>query len=108
MRIDRRIWMVAAASFLVLAGCTQKDAVDEATASGKSVSDFPETRLDLFREMDGAIHLTGEEIAGRNTWMLWTGGNEAFWDYMARYGYGLVDFLKTIDSRQRPQRFATL
>ena len=58
--------------------------------------------------MDHGIVLTPEEIAGRNTWMLWTGGNEAFWDYLARYGYGVVEFLKTIDSRERPQRFAKL
>ncbi len=94
------------AAFLLLNGCSQKDAVDEATAAGKTVADFPETRADPFRGMDGGIELTSDEIAGRNTWMLWTGGDEWFWDYMAQHGYGLIDFLKTIDSRQRPHRFA--
>ena len=89
---------------VLLAGCTPKDAVDEATAAGKTVADFPETRVDPFREMDGGIGLTPDEVAGRNTWMLWTGGNEAFWDWMARNAYGLVDFVKVIDSRRRPQR----
>jgi hypothetical protein len=92
-------------AILLLAGCTRKDAVDEATAAGKSLADFPETRADPFQPMDGGITLTPDEIAGRNTWMLWTGGNEAFWDYMTRYGYGLVDFVKVIDSRRRPERF---
>jgi hypothetical protein len=92
---------------LFLAGCTREDAVDEATAAHKSVADFPETRVDLFQPMDGGVALTPDEVAGRNTWMLWTGGNEAFWDYMGRHAYGLVDFLKTIDSRRRPERFAT-
>jgi hypothetical protein len=93
------------AGLLLLAACTQRDAVDEATASGKTVNDFPETKVDLFQPMDRGIALTPEEIAGRNTWMLWTGGNEAFWDYIARNGYGLVEFLRVIDSRLRPERF---
>ncbi len=97
--------IIAAASFLLLNGCTEKDAVDEATAARKTVADFPETRADPFQPMDGGIALTPDEIAGRNTWMLWTGGNEAFWDYMTRHAYGLVDFLKVIDSQRRPERF---
>ncbi len=102
----KRTSLTGATAFALLLGsCTAKDAVDEAMAAGKSVQDFPETRADPFREMDGGIALTPDEIAGRNTWMLWTGGDEAFWDYMARHGYGLIDFLKTIDSRERPQRF---
>src|SRR5712671_6188007 len=93
---------------IVFAGCTPKDAVDEATAAGKTVADFPETRADPFQPMDRGIVLTPGEVAGRNTWMLWTGGNEAFWDYLSRNGYGLVEFLKTIDSRERPERFKKL
>jgi hypothetical protein len=96
----------AAALALALAGCTRPDAVDEATAAGKTVADFPETRADIFQAMDGGIKLTPAEVAGRNTWMLWTAGNEAFWDDMGRHAYGLVDFLKMIDSRRRPTRFA--
>jgi len=97
-----------AAGLVLSVGCTPKDAVDEATASGKDVADFPQTSADVFQAMDRGIALTPEEIAGRNTWMLWTGGNEAFWDYLARNGYGLVEFLKTIDSRQRGNRFKRL
>ena len=67
---------------------------------------FPRRRADRFARWMAASQLTPDEIAGRNTWMLWTGGNEAFWDYMARNGYGLIDFLKVIDSRQRPERFS--
>ena len=96
------------ATATVAAACASKEAVDEATAAAKTVADFPETRVDLFQPMDRGIALTPDEIAGRNTWMLWTGGNEAFWDYLSRNGYGLVEFLKTIDSRGRSQRFKTL
>src|SRR5436190_10157025 len=95
--------LVAAAFFYT--SYTPKDAVDEATAAGKTVADFPETRADPFPGMDGGIEFTPDEIAGRNTWVLWTGGNEAFWDYMARHAYGMIDFLKVLDSRGRPERF---
>jgi mono/diheme cytochrome c family protein len=49
---------------------------------------------------------TPNEILGRNTWMLWCGGNEGFWDWLARRGYGFTDLLKVVDSRNRSQRFA--
>jgi hypothetical protein len=57
---------------------------------------------------DTTIALTASEIRGRNTWMIWTAGNEEFWDWMARYGHGTVDFLKLIDSRKRPVRFKNM
>ncbi|MEP2311951.1 hypothetical protein, partial [Rhodopirellula bahusiensis] len=46
------------------------------------------------------------EVKGRNAWILWTAGNEAFWDWLARHGYGTIDLLKLVDSRQRDSRFA--
>ena len=30
--------------------------------------------------MDGALALTPDEIKGRNMWIVWTGGNDRFWD----------------------------
>lgn len=48
---------------------------------------------------------TPNEILGRNTWMLWCGGNEGFWDWLAKRGYGFSDLLKVIDSRHRSERF---
>jgi hypothetical protein len=69
---------------------------------------------DYFRDMDCVsggppvvpLQLKGEEIKGRNAWVLWTGGNEAFWDWLARHGYGTVDILKLIDSQEYGKRFA--
>ncbi len=106
MRERRAILLGLGVALLLLGGCKRREVVDEAMAAGKTVADFPETPADPFPGMDGGIQLTPDEIKGRNTWMLWTGGNEAFWDYMARNGYGLIDFLKVIDSRERPERFA--
>jgi hypothetical protein len=46
-------------------------------------------------------------IRGRNTWLLWGGGNEAFWGWLQEQAYGLNDFLILMDSRQRANRFKT-
>jgi hypothetical protein len=44
-------------------------------------------------------------IRGRNTWVMWCGGNEGFWDWLSQNGYGITDFLILLDSRNRGQRF---
>lgn len=77
-----------------------------AKLAGKDVDDFPPAQADLFAGMDGGVELSPEEIQGRNTWMIWTGNNERFWDLMAQRGFGLVDLLKTLDSRKRGSRFS--
>ncbi|HZY90624.1 MAG TPA: hypothetical protein VFE78_37725 [Gemmataceae bacterium] len=71
---------------------------------------------DYFTDMDGVagerpgeprkLKLNGEEIKGRNAWVMWTGGNEAFWDWLARHSYGSFDLLKLLDSNDRGKRFA--
>jgi hypothetical protein len=48
---------------------------------------------------------TSNVILGRNTWMLWCGGNEGFWDWLASDSLGFIDLLKLIDSRNRSGRF---
>ena len=90
-----------------------KPIVDEAKAAGKTPADFPKVTEDVFMPMDkGAIvgELTPEEIRGRNTWNLWTAGNQHFWDDVARNSFGLMDLLKTLDNRKYPrgERFKTL
>ncbi len=78
---------------------------DDAKAAGKTVADFPPTNSRAFDAMDGRIALGDDERQGRNTWLLWTAGDQTFWDTMARRGLGIADLLKTIDSRQRSTRF---
>ena len=46
-------------------------------------------------EPDG---LTREEIQGRNTWLVWTGGNDRFWDSITVSSFGLFDLLKVASS----------
>ncbi len=72
--------------------------------------------VDYFEDMDGIatdgpetfqkLKLDAEEVKGRNAWIIWTGGNEAFWDWLARHSYGSIDVLKLIDSRDIGKRFA--
>lgn len=94
---------------LLLAACGPGTAPpDEAKAAGKTRTDFPPAKADVFDGMDAGVKLTPAEVEGRNTWMLWTGGNERLWNLMAQEGYGLMDFLYVIDSRQRGSRFKRL
>ena len=78
---------------------------DDAKAAGKTVADFPESLSHAFDSMDGGINLSEDERKGRNTWLLWTAGDQVFWDRMAQHGFGTADLLKTIDSRRRSSRF---
>jgi hypothetical protein len=92
------------ATSLIGAGCSSL--VDD--AGGRKPEDLPEIADDVFAPMDGGIGLAPDEIKGRNTWNLWCAGDEQFWDRMARESYGLIDLLKTIDSRKRGSRFKEL
>ena len=89
---------------LMGAGCTQSVSIVD-NGGGRRPGDFPELAVDVFKPMDGGIALADDEIKGRNTWNLWCGGDEQFWNRMSQESYGLIDLLKTIDSRNRPNRF---
>ena len=39
-----------------------------------------------------------DEIKGRNMWMVWTGGNDRFWDGMTASTFGAFDLLKIVTS----------
>ena len=81
--------------------------MDEAMAAGLTRADFPATAEDFFRDVDSGIELTPAEIRGRNTWLLWTAGNQAFWDEMAARSFGAFDALKLLSSHpSRPMRRA--
>jgi hypothetical protein len=87
---------------------------------------FPAEQRDVFSEMDKVASGPGASleplnfgadpshkisdkernaIRGRNTWLLWGGGNEEFWGWLQEEGYGLTDFLVLLDSRNRDHRF---
>src|SRR5262249_27413752 len=46
----------------------------------------------------GGITLTPEQVKGRNTWNVWTGGDDRFWDDISLKSVGTLDYLKTLSS----------
>ena len=59
----------------------------------------PQASEDYFHDMDRAVALTPDEVKGRNMWLVWTGGNDRFWDRMTGYTFGAFDLLKIVTSR---------
>ncbi len=78
---------------------------DEARLAGRDSSSLVAAEEDYFRYMDGGINLTPEEIKGRNTWLVWTAGNDRFWDRMANATFGTLDLLKIVSSHPK-QKFS--
>ncbi len=86
---------------LLLAGCSRGgagDVLDEASRVNRSAESFPAADEDYFHDMDGAVALTREEVQGRNTWIVWTGGNDRFWDTISVKSFGNFDLLKIVSS----------
>jgi hypothetical protein len=94
--------------FLLGSGCGPQPpksgtVLDEAMRAGRTVKDFTPAGLDtsghdFFHDMDGGIALSPAEVQGRNTWIVWTGGNDRFWDVISVKSAGALDFLKTLSS----------
>src|SRR3954467_6375483 len=85
---------------LALAGCDPN--VDEARFAKRPVESLllAGPREDYFRDMDqdknGRVALTDDEIQGRNTWLLWSGGDDRLWNLIAERSEGSLDLLKTV------------
>jgi hypothetical protein len=91
------------ALFAALGGCKPRTpeagtVLDEARRADRSASSFPAADEDYFHSMDGALPLTPDEIKGRNTWIVWTGGDDRLWDILTTKSFGALDFLKTLSS----------
>jgi len=85
---------------------------DQAKLAGKRAEDFPAASKDFFHDMDMVgkpdddqpakptyLELTDpDQVRGRNTWVMWCGGNEWFWDWLAQHSFGFLDFLKIVGS----------
>jgi hypothetical protein len=106
-----RTWAVLLLGTVWLAGCRacqrapEGEAVpprgqvfDEARRVNRTAASFPAAGEDYLHDMDGGIALTPEEIKGRNAWIVWSGGNDLFWDGISRTSLGTLDFLKTLSS----------
>jgi hypothetical protein len=74
------------------------EAQDEAILVGRQAESFPAASEDYFHDVDGGHDLQAGEIKGRNMWLVWTGGNDRFWDVLTKNSFGTFDLLKTISS----------
>ncbi|MEO8339602.1 MAG: hypothetical protein ABI604_07755 [Nitrospirota bacterium] len=85
-------------SSLIKPAATPGKVVDEARHVNRTASSFPAADEDFFSQMDSGINLGPHEIQGRNTWIIWTGGNDRLWDHISKSSFGTLDFLKTLSS----------
>jgi hypothetical protein len=76
--------------------------LDEARRANRPASDFKAADEDYFHDMDqdknGVVALNSEQIKGRNSWVVWTGGNDRLWDVLTIKSFGALDLLKTLSS----------
>ena len=71
---------------------------DEAQLAGLKADYFKAADENYFQDMDNGVPLMPDEVKGRNTWIVWTGGNDRLWDKMSLASVGALDFVKTLSS----------
>jgi mono/diheme cytochrome c family protein len=91
----RSVRMLGLGALLVLAAC-HKGEQDAATKAGLTEADFPHADEDYFQAMDNGVKLGRAEVQGRNMWLVWSGGNDRFWDFMNKPTLGGFDLLKIV------------
>ncbi|MGF1477124.1 MAG: hypothetical protein ACFB6S_16385 [Geminicoccaceae bacterium] len=74
------------------------DPLDEARLVGRDAASFPPADEDYFKDMDNGVVLSPDEVKGRNMWLVWSGGNDLFWDRLTNELFGAFDLLKTLSS----------
>jgi len=91
---------------------------DEAMEAGRDAQSLGPAAEDYFADMDRGMSRHPEQVAaalsfltptqaqdlfvkGRNNWIVWSGGNDALWDYLANNSVGALDFLKTVSSHPK-------
>jgi hypothetical protein len=72
--------------------------LDEAQQANRDVASFPQAKEDYFRDMDNGAAMSDDEVKGRNMWLVWTGGNDRFWDRVTRNSLATFDLLKIVTS----------
>lgn len=98
---------VLAGSVLLFSSCTGGSqpkpgtVLDEVRQAHRDAASIPAADEDYFHDMDGGIALNASEIKGRNTWNVWTGGDDRLWDKLTISSFGALDFLKTLSSHPK-------
>jgi hypothetical protein len=101
------VWLSAAtlvAATVGMAACNRGGkaghVLDEPARVHYPLSQLKAADEDYFHDMDNGIALSKEEVEGRNTWIVWTGGNDYFWDRISVNSVGTFDLLKVISSHR--------
>ena len=124
------VGVLALASWITLPALTSScgkgsgKVLDEALCSGRTAESLPAADEDYFRDMDYGVTKNPTEVAaalkpyvpgispedavkaavrGRNNWIVWSGGNDRFWDILSKRSVGTLDFLKTLSSYPSPR-----
>ena len=95
---------------LILGDCHHNSdaAKDEPARVGISDERFVHGGEDYFSAMDEGVFLSPDGIKGRNMWLVWSGGNDRFWDRMGTPTLGAFDLLKIVaPTPDSPLRRAT-
>ena len=99
----RRLAWTAGAQLLALilqslAFAAPPGPLDEAQRVGRDETTFPQASEDFFHDMDNGVQLTPDEVKGRNMWLVWTGGDDRFWDKVTKDSLATFDLLKIVTS----------
>jgi hypothetical protein len=101
-----RVATVLPLCVVLLASCGKdrpqaEHVLDEASRAGRSAASFVAADEDYFHDMDGGVALSPAEVQGRNTWIVWTGGDDRLWDALSVSSFGQFDLLKIVSSHQQ-------
>ena len=80
---------LACVSLIALYACNENrpisgQVLDEARQADRPASSFPAADEDYYHDMDSGVPLDTNEVKGRNNWIVWTAGNDRFWDVLAK------------------------
>jgi hypothetical protein len=92
---------IAVAGMILCSSGTQAapaTALDEAQRAARDPTSFPQATEDYFHDMDNGVPLSPDEVQGRNMWLIWTGGDDRFWDKVTRNSLATFDLLKVVTS----------
>src|SRR4051812_19161129 len=97
-RVTFIIALLAAGAAFSPGAQAQSGPPDEAMRAKRDVASFPQATEDYFKDMDNGAPMSAEEVQGRNMWLVWTGGNDRFWDRATRDSLATFDLLKIVTS----------
>ena len=104
-----------------------RSVLDEAQCAKRSEDTLRGADEDYFKDMDYGISQNADKVVaalepfvpgisktpeeavqsvvrGRNNWIVWTGGNDKFWDYMNAKSFGSFDLLKVLSNHPEYQK----